>query len=222
MQTITKFGVAAAAFISMTAAATASQAAVYIALQQAGVNGGAITLQSSGATFAAFAGSYGTFGLDLSTGSFADPVLLDSTSANTSTATPGTLDVYVTRDDIAGPLTPFGYRSSFTQNIMPVGWSVRQRTYVDAGNGLYGGTLLGDVTFGANGTAIQFDAPVPGAGPYSVTTRYTITATGFGSTLSTATLTAVPEPGTWALMIMGFGGAGAMLRSRRRKAALAA
>jgi len=29
----------------------------------------------------------------------------------------------------------------------------------------------------------------------------------------------VPEPGTWALMIMGFGGAGAMLR--RRKAALA-
>jgi len=29
----------------------------------------------------------------------------------------------------------------------------------------------------------------------------------------------VPEPGTWALMIMGFGGAGAMIR--RRKAALA-
>ena len=26
----------------------------------------------------------------------------------------------------------------------------------------------------------------------------------------------VPEPGTWALMILGFGGAGAMLRSRRR------
>lgn len=28
----------------------------------------------------------------------------------------------------------------------------------------------------------------------------------------------VPEPGTWALMIVGFGGAGAMLRSRRRVA----
>lgn len=26
----------------------------------------------------------------------------------------------------------------------------------------------------------------------------------------------IPEPGTWALMIMGFGGAGAMLRSRRK------
>jgi hypothetical protein len=31
----------------------------------------------------------------------------------------------------------------------------------------------------------------------------------------------VPEPGTWALMIMGFGGAGAMLRSRRRVAVAA-
>ena len=33
---------------------------------------------------------------------------------------------------------------------------------------------------------------------------------------------AVPEPGTWALMIVGFGGAGAMLRSRRRALATTA
>lgn len=33
--------------------------------------------------------------------------------------------------------------------------------------------------------------------------------------------TAVPEPTTWALMIAGFGGAGAMLRRRRTSAALA-
>lgn len=32
---------------------------------------------------------------------------------------------------------------------------------------------------------------------------------------------AVPEPATWALMIMGFGGAGALIRQRRRQAALA-
>jgi hypothetical protein len=30
-------------------------------------------------------------------------------------------------------------------------------------------------------------------------------------------VTAVPEPATWALMIIGFGGAGAMLRGRRRR-----
>ena len=32
-----------------------------------------------------------------------------------------------------------------------------------------------------------------------------------------ATIGAIPEPGTWALMIIGFGGAGAMLRSNRRR-----
>jgi len=31
-------------------------------------------------------------------------------------------------------------------------------------------------------------------------------------------ISAAPEPGTWALMLMGFGGAGAALRSRRRTA----
>ncbi|MGZ3375793.1 MAG: PEPxxWA-CTERM sorting domain-containing protein, partial [Phenylobacterium sp.] len=32
---------------------------------------------------------------------------------------------------------------------------------------------------------------------------------------------AVPEPASWALMIMGFGAAGAMLRSKRRQTATA-
>lgn len=31
----------------------------------------------------------------------------------------------------------------------------------------------------------------------------------------------IPEPGTWALMIMGFGGVGALVRNRRRQAAFA-
>lgn len=35
-------------------------------------------------------------------------------------------------------------------------------------------------------------------------------------TYTTGVTTAVPEPATWALMIFGFGGAGAALRSRRR------
>jgi hypothetical protein len=42
----------------------------------------------------------------------------------------------------------------------------------------------------------------------------------YGGNISFAKLAAVPEPATWALMILGFGSAGAMLR--RRRAALAA
>lgn len=51
-------------------------------------------------------------------------------------------------------------------------------------------------------------------------TRIEFTSTGQSFEFDgLAATVAVPEPGTWALMIMGFGGAGAMLR--RRKAALA-
>ena len=39
--------------------------------------------------------------------------------------------------------------------------------------------------------------------------------------LDGVSLTGVPEPTTWALMIMGFGGIGAMVRNRRRQLALA-
>ena len=37
----------------------------------------------------------------------------------------------------------------------------------------------------------------------------------FGAAIDNVSVTAVPEPGTWALMIIGFGGAGVLLRRRR-------
>jgi hypothetical protein len=43
-------------------------------------------------------------------------------------------------------------------------------------------------------------------------------AASYGGTINIEPLS-VPEPGTWALMIMGFGGAGALLRRRQRVAA---
>jgi hypothetical protein len=224
MNTFTKYGVAAATFLSLGLAANASQAAVYIGLS---LNGGAISTQvdaDPSADSAAFFGSFGTFDLNLVTGSNPGaPTLLDSTTNNASTATAGILDVYITRDNISAPLNLIGYKTSFTTNALPTGWTVRQRSYVNTVNTLYtGGTLVGDVMFNtSNSTAVQFAAPIAIAGPYSVTTRYTIAASGAGSSLSTMTLAAVPEPGTWALMIMGFGGAGAMLRSRRRSAVTA-
>jgi len=88
---------------------------------------------------------------------------------------------------------------------------------------------------GANGDLGNrtFEATSPTAGPWSprqisfvadsTSTQITF-ASGtntnccFGAAIDNVSV-AVPEPGTWALMIMGFGGAGAMLRRRRLVAA---
>jgi hypothetical protein len=225
MQAITKFAVAAAAFASIGIAGS-SQAAIFIGLQQAGVNGGAVTTVTSGAGSAVFAASYGTFELELITGvPGVAPSILGSTTNDTNVAstTGGTLDIYVTRDNITGPI-PFKFLSTFTSNSLPAGWTVTERTFVDAANGHYGGALLASHVFNSIGTFTHLDDFVGGAGPYSVTTQYTLVAPTGGNSLNTISIHngAVPEPGTWALMIMGFGGAGAMLRSRRRSVAAAA
>jgi hypothetical protein len=46
-------------------------------------------------------------------------------------------------------------------------------------------------------------------------------ASGGNVLLKSLTVTPVPEPGTWALMIAGFGGIGAALRRRRTQVAVA-
>jgi len=57
-----------------------------------------------------------------------------------------------------------------------------------------------------------------GAGPHTINLHGTVTATtqsNAGSYAGTLNIANVPEPATWALMISGFGAAGAMLRRKR-------
>ena len=225
MRTISKISVAMATLAAASVIAGASQATIYIGLQNAGMNGGVLTQVNSGATFATYAATYGTFELEsVFGGDGIAPTLLGSNTfdANFSGGAGGVLDVYVTRDNITD--TPPNFRSTFTSNVLPTGWTVLQQTYYSATNQVFAGALLSSHLFNTPGPA-TFDDTVyvaSNAGPYSLTTRYTITAPTVGLSQNTISIHAgVPEPGTWALMIMGFGSAGAMLRARRRSAVAA-
>jgi hypothetical protein len=70
----------------------------------------------------------------------------------------------------------------------------------------------------------NFTVTAPSAGTYAFTLAYGETAGGpavLHLDLNNAPLGGVPEPATWGLMLVGFGGLGAMMR-RRRSAALPA
>jgi hypothetical protein len=130
--------VAAAAFLCAAAIAGSSQAAVYIGLQEAGVFGGAIHTVAGGPTSAIYASAYGTFELELLTGvDGVNPTILGSTTSDHNIrGSGGTLNIYVTRNNIAGPV-PFHFLSSFTSNVLPNKWSVVETTYVSTANQLY-------------------------------------------------------------------------------------
>ena len=148
----------------------------------------------------------------------------DTVSVNERDSGAADLTIWVTRTG----LTSLGdvFFSSFTSNNLGGGISVDMETLISDSNELFGGVSLAGFSHSGNGADSlnvfsHFDT---GAGTYSVTQRYTISAAaaaGDRSASPTITLGAIPEPGTWALMILGFGGAGAMLR-RRGSRALAA
>ena len=218
---ISAVAVAAAALVSFSAPANA---AIYIGLQQAGVNGGAITQVATGAIGASYMDSYGNFQMTLTTGlQGVLPVLLESTAV-AQAASGGTLDVYVTRDGITDFANPMGFRSSFSTTALTSGWTLTSRTYYNSNNSIFGTSSLISTLNGVPGSGFAETQFTPSlvAGPYSVTERYTIVASSSGQSNAGISIAVVPEPGTWALMIMGFGGAGAMLRSRRRSNALTA
>jgi hypothetical protein len=187
-------------------------------------NGGAtittIATSASNTTAAATNVSFGNFTINniSAIGDVALPDLLSSNSLNTSTSGAGTLDVYVLETDLAASTDTGGFVSSLTSNTLPAGWSVTESTFFDAANtGAFGaGALLASHLFNAIGTSVIGSAANP-ASPYALTEQYHIVASGNGTANSTIDIASVPEPATWGLMLVGFGGLGAMLRSNRRR-----
>ena len=147
----------------------------------------------------------------------------DNVSVNAMDSGAASITIWVTRTDLSGPLGD-SFFSSFTSNNQGGPISVHLETLIDNNNGLYGGALLASFDHNAAGAAASnVDTTFTPSGLFSVTEKYVITAAASSSersaspTISLAGSPAgvVPEPATWALMIMGFGGAGAVMRRRR-------
>jgi hypothetical protein len=199
---------------------------VTIGLQEAGVDGGAITTVGTGSGFATAGLVYGTFTLNLVSGAgspFLPEPQFDSSSLNISSTAAGTLSVYVTEQGLSTPTGVSEFISSFTENVLTGDvTSVAESTLVDLGNGLFGGSPVANFTVtSGSGPAVLVTAATPFlAAPYSETEKFVVTATGVGSGNQTidilAAVPAVPEPGSLSLLSSGLFGF-ALLGLRRRK-----
>lgn len=119
-----------------------------------------------------------------------EPDLYSSSFNAQSTSTTGhVLDVHITETG----LTTTGvssFLSSFTsQPFTGDITSVEELTFVDTGNGLYGGTQLASTTFYGTGNDSSVDSIGSLSAPYSATVEYAITTYGQGSVNDTIDLT---------------------------------
>ncbi|MHA6723787.1 PEPxxWA-CTERM sorting domain-containing protein [Sphingomonas sp. RS2018] len=193
------------------AAAAPANAAIFIGVS---VNGGAITQVASSTSGSANYNTTDANGIFYNVSATGAPLLPVGTLLTQSVniaGTNGTVDLYITQTDVAG-IT--GIASSFTSNTLQ-GVNAVIRSYYDANNGVFTGTLLQSATFSGPGTFMGGNVISSRIG--SETVRYTLNFTGgAGSNFNgTANLTAVPEPATWGLMMLGFGAMGFALRRRR-------
>lgn len=229
MNRLSKILVATAAGAALSlAAAAASQAAVYVRIvTSAGtINSGALAEAPDGAFSFSATGNgsssqLGGFNSIAITGSAPPQTSLHSESVETNASGPADATIYITRTNLNRAFSSL--LSGFSYSAVGRNFTVTSSTIYDAGNGIFTGTQVGTASFtgtaaqSANSTYVAYNS---GASPYSFTEKFIVHSTGGTSVQNAATLVGVPEPATWALMIGGFGAAGAMIR--RRKAAVAA
>jgi hypothetical protein len=235
MRTLTKLLAASALAAGLAISASAHANVVTIEVKLDGLLYTLGAGYSFGNNFANYVGSIGTFNLNFLSGSENDvPLLQTNANVQGNDTTSHRLDIYVTGEGYTAPSgATAAYISTFQTSVLSNGWTIDETTWISPTNKTplgagYDGTTLATAhmtpSLISGTTAVTgFD---PGPGPYSISAQYTIItgsgAQGNGAANSVVNvLNAVPEPATWALMIMGFGGVGSLARARRRQAAVA-
>ena len=112
---------------------------------------------------------------------------------------------------LADPLGKVNFTSGLTSNLFQGAISsVTLSTFVSPTDGVSppNGTPLDTATFTGLGTETLSTVDNPGAGLYSLQEVFVIHATGAGDTNLSIDLTSsvIPEPSTWAMMLLGFAG----------------
>lgn len=123
-----------------------------------------------------------------------------------------------------------GFDNSYSGTLTGAGIT-RQITWVGLGNILFegngadgpptvpGGPLISVISLTGTGGSSSTGGPPAGPAPYSLTIEDIFNANGGSATFSVdGDVSAIPEPGTWAMMLLGFAGLGyAWLRRARRE-----
>lgn len=157
-----------------------------------------------------------------------DPAPLGTLISNTiafATQGAGSFTLWVTETGLTGPLGLIPFFSSLTANTFTGGVnSATLATFLQSDDSVPGpttpdGTPLDSALFTAIGTQTGTTDVTTGAGPYSLTQRYDITATAAGGADLTIVMQAeaVPEPGSLILMCTGLFGLLGVLKFTRRR-----
>jgi hypothetical protein len=122
-----------------------------------------------------------------------------------------TLDVLAT--GLSGPNSLQNILNSFSVSGQSPGWSVVETTFINGVQQSTTGTFTG-----VSDNASAFTSAFLGT-TFTAEERYVITSNGAGDFNGgiVMSVAAVPEPATWAMMILGFFGIGSLAMAKRRR-----